>query len=192
LGHPIGTQPERFHLIAPYELDSRRWTTRDWIDRYSTKPYRITTTGDHGSRTSARVKTYHDVVEEYAFHPEIKCADVQGQPCGKQTRGLSQRRHLRIGDITAIGKESNSLEEVDAGLVHDEENVYTTCPDPHRSLWVTKILPVLKRIPLGILETACKGRLSRRALIEIRAGRSTPHRKNQEFLASALLKLADR
>ena len=25
LGHPIGSDPERFHLIAPYETDSRKW-----------------------------------------------------------------------------------------------------------------------------------------------------------------------
>ena len=28
------------------------------------------------------------------------------------------RRHVRIGEITFIGKESNKLEEVDAGLIH--------------------------------------------------------------------------
>jgi hypothetical protein len=191
--HPVsGARPERFHLIAPYEPDPRRWTTREWIDRYSTKTYRIATTGDHGSRTMARAKMYRDVVEEYAFHPEIKCADMQGQPCGKQTLGLLQRRHLRIADITAIGKESNSLEEVEAGLVHDEENVYTTYPDPHRSEWATKILPAVKSAPLAMLEAACRGRLSRRALSDIRAGRSTPHRKNQEFLAAIVLKLGDR
>jgi hypothetical protein len=134
------------------------------------------------------VKTYRDVVEEYAYHPEIKCADAQGQPCGKQTRGLLQRRHLRIGDLMMIGKESNSLEEVEAGMVHDEDNVYTSYPDPKRSEWATKILPAIQRVDLTPLVKACRGRLSRRALIDIRAGRSTPHRKNQEFLASVAAK----
>jgi hypothetical protein len=27
LGHPIGADPERFHLIAPYETDPRKWGT---------------------------------------------------------------------------------------------------------------------------------------------------------------------
>jgi hypothetical protein len=189
LGHPVGTTPERFHLIAPYETDPRRWTSCEWTDRYSGKTYRITTTGAHGSRTSARVKTYRDVIEEYAFHPEIKCAAANGEPCSKATVGLLQRRHIRIGDIEAIGKESNSLEDVEVGLVHDEHNVYTTYPDPQRSVWATKIVPALKRADLAPLEKACKGRLSRRALSDIRAGRSTPHRKNQEFLASVVRKL---
>jgi hypothetical protein len=78
LGHPVGVDPERFHLIAAYERDPRRWTKSEWIDRYSTKTFRITTTGHHGSRMTARVKTYHDVVDEYAYHPEIKCADARG------------------------------------------------------------------------------------------------------------------
>jgi hypothetical protein len=128
------------------------------------------------------VKTYRDVVEEYAYHPEIKCADSNGDLCGKATVGLLQRRHIRIGDIEPIGKESNSLEEVEAGMVHDEDNVYTKYPDPRRSDWVTRILPAVKRAPLAVWVEACKGHLSRRALIEIRAGRKMPHRKNQEFL----------
>jgi hypothetical protein len=119
-------------------------------------------------------------------NPEVKGADATRKSCGKQTVGLLQRRHISIGSVTPIGKESNSLEDVQAGLVHDKANVYTTYPDPHRSVWATKILPTMKQVPLAALEAACQGRLSRRALIDIRAGRSTPHRKNQEFLASVV------
>ena len=36
---------------------------------------------------------------------------------------------------------------------------------------------------------ACAGMLSRRALIDIRAGRSTPHRRNQALIASVARKL---
>ena len=44
-------------------------------------------------------------------------------------------RHVRIDTITPIGKESNSLEEVEAGLVHEEQNVYTIYEDPRRNRW---------------------------------------------------------
>lgn len=47
-GHPPGVNPERFHLIAPYESDARKWLKMDWIDQYSKdsgKRYRITTEG---------------------------------------------------------------------------------------------------------------------------------------------------
>jgi hypothetical protein len=119
-GHPEGVRPQQFQLIAPYEPDPRRWLKAPWIDRYSGKRFRITTKGPHGTQGTARVQTYGEVVEAYERHPEAKCADANGEPCGKQTVGLLQRRHVRIDTIINIGKESNSLEEVQAGLVHDE------------------------------------------------------------------------
>lgn len=33
--------------------------------------------------------------------------------------GLLQRRHVSVGQIIYIGRESNQLEEVEAGTVHD-------------------------------------------------------------------------
>jgi hypothetical protein len=137
------------------------------------------------------VKTYGDVLVEYEYHPESKCADADGNICGKQTIGLLQRRHVRIDQLKYIGKESNSLEEVDAGLVHSEQSVYTEFPDPRRDEWQTKIIPALKQRRLSDLVEQCRGKLSRRALIDIRAGRSRPHRKNQELLASIVNRLAN-
>jgi len=107
LGQPTGSDPENFHLIAPYELDPRRWVKMNWIDQYSGKIYRIATAGDYGTRQTARVKTYAETLEEYEFHPEAKCADADGNACEKQTIGLLQRRHIRIEQIKYIGKESN-------------------------------------------------------------------------------------
>jgi hypothetical protein len=69
-------------------------------------------------------------------------------------------------------------------LAHDEENVYTTYDDPSRGYWQTVILPAVRQVTLATLVKACAGALSRRALIDIRARRSTPHLKNQALLAS--------
>jgi hypothetical protein len=184
LGHPPGTTPERFHLISPYENDSRQWLKKNWIDQYSGKEYRIATTGHHGDRQTARVKTYEDVLLEYESHPESKCADEDGNTCSKQTTGLLQRRHVRVKRIKYIGKESNSLEEVDSGLIHSEQSVYTEYTDQKRDEWQMKILPALRKAPLTAL-VKLSG-LSRSALIEIRAGRSRPHRRNQDILAAIL------
>jgi hypothetical protein len=137
----------------------------------------------------ARVQTFGDVIESYEYHPEAKFADAWGEACRKETVGLLQRRRVRIGLLTNIGKESNSLEEVQDGLVHDEENVYTTYEDPNRGYWRAMILPAVRQAPLATLVKACAGKLSRRALIDIRAGRSTPHRKNQTVLAAVVRKL---
>jgi hypothetical protein len=187
-GHPYGSVPEHFQLVAPYERDSRQWLTMQWIDRYSTKAYRVTTTGPHGDRHTARVKTYGEVIEEYAYHPETKCGDATGQSAGRQTVGLLRRRHVRIDSITAIGKESNSLEEVQAGIVHDEQNVYTVYSDPRRDYWSTKVVPALSKMSLTIWERESGGK-SRRILIDARRGRRRPHRRNQELLISVARKL---
>jgi hypothetical protein len=189
-GHPEGVEPEKFHLVTPYDPDSRKWLDKDWIDQYSGKRFRITTRGPCGSRQTARVKTYGDVLVEYEFHPEAKCADSFGRPCEKQTIGLLERRHVKVDQIKCIGKESNSLEDVDAGLLHSEKSAYTEYVDPKRDDWITKIQPALKKPKLKVLVEACGSRLSRRELIELRAGRCRPHRKTQELLGSILKKLA--
>ncbi|MGB8474132.1 MAG: hypothetical protein WCE61_08620 [Candidatus Acidiferrum sp.] len=188
-GHPDGFNPEKFHLVSPYDPDPRKWLEKEWIDQHTGKRFRITTRGYCGSRQIARVKTYGDVVTEYEFHPEAKCADASGDVCQRQTVGLLQRRHVKIDQIKCIGKESNSLEEVDAGQVHSEKKVYTEYADPKRSKWTTKIQPALKKARLKVLVEACEKKVSRRELIELRAGRSKPHRKNQELLAVILKNL---
>jgi len=103
-GHPPGVDPEKFHLVAPYEFNSDKWLEMPWIDQYTGQHYRITTEGFHGSRGAARVKTYGDVLREYAFHLGSKSADAKGKPSGKQTIGLLQRRHIRVGQIIYIDK----------------------------------------------------------------------------------------
>jgi hypothetical protein len=184
LGHPTGTNPNRFHLIAPYESDSRKWLANKWIDQYSGDSYRITTEGHSGSRKTARVKTFGDVLEEYEFHPESKCADADGNVCGKQTVGLLQRRHIEVDRVIYIGKESNRLEDAEAGMIHDEGEVYTEYVDPRRDEWETKIRPALKKIPTPRLVEITG--FSRRTLLDWRAGRSRPHARNLQRLKAIL------
>jgi hypothetical protein len=182
LGHPIGVDPERFHLIAPYETDPRKWEAMRWIDQYAKdgKRYRISTSALHGSRTMARVKSYGDVLREYEYHPEAKCADSSGAPCRKQTVGLLGRRHIAIDGFVFIGKESNKLEAVEEGGVPSESDVYTVFNDPQRDEWTNKILPKLKAMPMRDL--MMRTGLSRRALQMIRAGRN-PNPQSRVMLA---------
>jgi hypothetical protein len=64
--------------------------------------------------------------------------------------------------------------------------VYTEYDDPRRTEWIVKIQPALKKAKLKILVRLCKNKLSRREVIELRAGRKKPHRKTQELLAGVL------
>ena len=88
LGHPVGADPFRFHLISPYDSNPNNWLKQKWIDQYSGKEYFISTTGNYSSRQTARVKTYGELIAEYQFHPEAKCADADWRPATKQTVGL--------------------------------------------------------------------------------------------------------
>jgi hypothetical protein len=190
LGHPVGANPEEFHLIAPFETNPKKWLHMPWIDQYSGKKFRITTEKNYCSRTTARVQTYGDVFTDHAHHPESKCADERGNVCDRQTIGLLVRRHVRIGEIVAIGKESNKLEEVDAGLIHSEDSVYIRYPDPSRDDWERVIRTKLQRIPLSVLivETG----VSRRMLIKYRQGHARPRPRYQHLLKEALAKILRR
>lgn len=183
-GHPLDANPERFHLIAPYNPDPSKWPAMEWIDQYSGNHYRITTDGFHAQGDVARVKAYNDVLLEYEHHPESKCADENGNPCSKQTVGILSRRHVQIGRIRYIGKESNSLEDVEAGMVHSPENAYTEYPDSSRDEWEVEILPKLRELPL--IQLVKETELSRRTLIDLRAGKSRPHPKNLEKIVEAI------
>jgi len=189
LGHPRGVNPERFHLIAPYETDPRKWERLPWIDQYSTKGtrYRISTTVPSLTRQIARVKSYGDVLEEYEFHEEAKCADASEAPCGKQSIGLLFRRRVAIGSPHFIGKESNKLEEVEEGSVPDAGDVYTQYPDPRRDEWATKILPRLKMMSVPQLIAATG--ISRRAIQRVRNDGVRPQRRHRELLTKAVLEL---
>jgi hypothetical protein len=188
-GQPNHVDPEKFHLVKPYDPDPRKWLQQEWIDQHSQKKYRITTRGNCGTRWAARVKTYGKLISEYEFHPESKCADEAGNPCGRQTVGQLQRRHIKVDEIKFIGKESNSLESVDEGMIHSEKDINTEYSDPKRSEWVIKIRPALRKTKLKALVKACGKELSRREIIELRAGRSKPHRKTLELVVGVLKKL---
>jgi len=182
LGHPIGADPERFHLIAPYETDPRKWETMRWIDQYSKdgKRYRISTSALHGSRTMARVKSYGDVLREYEYHAEAKCADASGAPCRKQTVGLLGRRHIAIDGFVFIGKESNKLEAVEEGGVPSESDVYTIFNDRRRDEWQTTVLPIIRTAQVSA--TMAATRMSRRAVQRVRNEGSTPRALHKNLL----------
>jgi hypothetical protein len=184
LGHPPGVDPTHFHLIAPYETDPKKWPRMKWIDQHSGKLFQISTVAHYSSRRTARAKTFGDVISAYAFHAEPKCADSKGNVCGKDTTGLLQRRHVKVDRIRFIGKESNLIEEVDAGLIHSDQYAYTEYVDPSRDEWEQKVRPVLKMNSLSKL--CAETGFSRRSLINWRTGRSRPHPGNFSRIMLAL------
>jgi hypothetical protein len=167
----------------------RRWETVRWIDQYSDKRYRISASAAQPSRTMARVKSYADVLREYEYHPESKCADWNGKPCRKQTVGLLGRRHVAMDGFTYIGKESNNLEEVEAETASDATEVYTEYPDPQRDEWTAHTLPAMRATSAQVLVQGTG--ISRRTIQRIRNEQTKPtvhHKRMLEAFIRALEK----
>lgn len=184
-GHPPEAEPERFQLIAPWEPDSRRWLELDWINRYSGEPVRVTVAGAHGEAGVARIKTYRDVLGEHRVSPESKSLAPDGGRSGWHTRGLLQRRPVHVTRIVHIGKESNELEEVQAGTVHAESEVLNEYRDPRQDVWAV-FVAVLGRMSAAEI-VAATGR-DRTTVWRWRNGRSEPRgedRAKVEAVAAA-------
>jgi hypothetical protein len=190
LGHPPGADTKHFQLVAPYNRDPRQWKKLAWIDTYTMQNYQITTTGPPGE-SEANVKTYRDVLREYRNHPEPKSAGPDGRPCTKETRGLLMRRHvIPAGHIHHIGKESNKLEDREAGLVHDPAEVLNEYPNPAHDDFRTLVVPVLREPPAAGVkrETGLSERTIRRA----RKGDAAPHPSTRAKLTMCAARYARR
>lgn len=79
---------------------------------------------------TAMVQSDGDVINHYRVHTEAKSLGPDGMPCGKRAIGLLQRRTVIVGEVVYIGKETNRLEEVEQGLVHDWEEVQLVFREP--------------------------------------------------------------
>lgn len=192
-GHPPGVDPAQFRLIAPFERDASRWERMRWFNLYdagSATPGRDAATA-HFSITTRQpeslvpglvtVQTYADLLTAYRVHPEAKSAGLDGEPCSYQTRGLLARRMVVAVARRTIGKESNRLEAVAAGLVGSVEDVYTSYPDAGDAREALR--RVLARLPHGQLSQ--RAGVSARQLREIIAGRETPHPRTRAALIAA-------
>jgi len=172
LGHSVGADPTRFHLISPFTSDPSKWLDGPWVDVHSGREFRVTTDIEDLDPECVRVKTFADVVEEFAVHAEPKSAGGDGHACVRTTRGLLQRRHIRAGQIVLVGKESNRLEEVRKGLVHDWDEIVTEFDDPADDWWEKVFRPKIIGVRTADIATATG--LGERAARNLRAGRSRP------------------
>jgi hypothetical protein len=91
-----------------------------------------------------------------------------------------------VAALKYIGKESNKLEDVESGLVHATDSVYTQYPDPRHDEW-RAVTEALKEVSLNRFEQLT-GR-SRRMLIDARERRRVPHQRNRLLLAAVARKV---
>jgi hypothetical protein len=176
---PIGEGGNSFHLVAPYESDATKWLRVEYTDIYSGEAFRITT-GMPAIRL-AKVQTYVEHAQRYLHHPDPKRLGTDGRPCTRRTRRSLSSRHIDAFHVEQIGKETNRLEEVEVGLIHDAATVYTSYEARHRDPWMTIIVPALAAMPLAVLAGA--GILGESALRETRR-RAKPHTRHRARLVA--------
>lgn len=181
LGYPQGVHPQRFHLVGPYSPDPRQWLKMRWLDRYSGRKYGVTLSEHSTLEGEARLKTYGDVISAYRFHPEFKSDAPDGGVCGRGTRGLLRRTHVEAIGVAYIGKESNKLEEIEDGYIHDLGEVLNEYTDARGDVFTTLVLPVLRKMPLQVIVR--ESRLNPSTVKRIRAGRQRPHPHNLTTLS---------
>ena len=123
-------------LLAPFETDSTRWADLDWwpLDG-SLEPHRIETqTGlllgppdtprTPDGRIRAVVRSYRQVIDDFAHHPEAKSQDSVGR-ADRHSTGLLARRTVRPSTRSLIGKEGHRIEEQTAGLISTDAGIAT-------------------------------------------------------------------
>jgi len=105
-GHPIGTDSNRFMLIAPFTSDPSRWYAMLYVNVHDGKEYSL---GRPGTRLNfeAEPKTYGDVLNQYGRHPEAKSLAPDGNPCTPHTQGLLRRTPVMADSVRYIGKETD-------------------------------------------------------------------------------------
>ncbi|MBB5156604.1 hypothetical protein [Saccharopolyspora phatthalungensis] len=189
--HPPGTDPQRFHLIAPYDSDPATWLDLPWRNRYDPHgtTYRTTTErwnyDDHQYRDIrpapddlVQLKTYRQILHQYRRRPEHKANGPDGKPCHSSTTGLLQRRTVRLARLHHIGKETNQLDEWQTGGI-SPDHVLTDYDSPNDAL-TDLVLPALASHTTQQLADHIG--LSAREIERIRAGDVSPRPAVSESL----------
>ena len=135
---------DRLHLIGPYETDPTKWDNMEWTDIYTGNQHRISRAVDPFDPETVPVQTLRHVIETWATNPEPKSLGPDGKVCARDTRGPLQRRPVRTThpQVTFIGKESNHLQEAQAGIMGRDE-ILNEYPDPERDPWQHLVLPAI-------------------------------------------------
>jgi hypothetical protein len=186
-GYPPGVDQAKFRLVAPYNDNPDTWANLDWRNTYDHDgpSYRLTTQWTAEAEPDlVVVKSYADVLREYRVHPEYQFNGPDGEPCRRNTRGLLQRRPIRLaGLVRLIGKEANNIEEVQAGLYAQPDEIITEYHDPADDHFHQQVIPLLDH--LSGRELARHVGADRRTIDRVRGGQMPrrPLRRAFEGLA---------
>jgi hypothetical protein len=191
---PAGAPPSgQFRLVAPYRTNPEEWEKLEFTNVHDPDgtSYRITTRD--GRPGLARVDSYRDVLARYPGHPESKSLAPVGGPCRRMTEGLLKRRHVVVGKIVLIGKESTRIEERRTGelTIDDIDQRLTTYDDGDE--WSRIVVPQLRALyeslsRQGKSELAEQLGITLRNLRPITTGEVFPHKRHRDAVIALLKK----
>jgi hypothetical protein len=182
---PDGIDRNRLTLVAPYSSDPRSWLS-GYRNRFDGAAIR-TTTRPEGAPGAVRIKTIGDVVADYGRHPEAKSGDSDGAPCTRSTVGLLHRLRIVAAAVRHHGKESNRLDDVQAGAIRRDDDLMQEYID-ERGEWELA-LPYLRS--LGSRRLAESTGMSMRTLrSRLNSGR-LPRRPDRKRLIAVARRLSD-
>jgi hypothetical protein len=123
-------------------------------------------------------------LSDYLANPEPKSLAPDGALCAPEAAGLLRRRPVRLATLSHIGKESNQLEDVQAGMVEGLDEVVNEYDDFYTRVFTPLALPVLQR--LGVRETARRADLAPATVsVALRQGSRPRPRHVQRLFAVA-------
>lgn len=172
---PIGCEPGEVTPMTQYTSKPGELLGQRWFNRRDGRAIEVTTKPG-GEPGKVRLQTYGDVVRTHAAHPEHKSADPSGGLGHRGSIGLLPRLRVRAtGFPIHLGKESNRLDDVQDGQIHDGDEVYLVYRDERRE-WEAA-LPALRRVreERGWRYLAERSGLSERAVRYALKGGKVPH-----------------
>jgi hypothetical protein len=110
-------------LVTPFTKNRSAWKTAIYRDVASGEEYTLYDEDAPCKPSQVDAICYGGIIEQHRFHPEPKFCGADGQPCGRNTRGLLEQRHVQIGRKIPIRKESNRRWEGgnDPSILQDHE-----------------------------------------------------------------------
>lgn len=128
--------------------------------------------------------SYGNLIDFHSRHTKPRSLGPDGTICNSQTRGILRRRSIQVEGMLHIGKEANDLEEVQAGLVQDPDEVQTTYG---RNLWDI-LRPIIAEMPAKRLQEEM--RYGRAQAYNLRSGKRCPAKKRIPAVLACAAKFA--
>jgi len=94
-------------LVTQFTKDRSKWKTAIYRDIATGNEYTLFDADGPDKPCQIDPMCYGGIINNHRFHPEPKFRGPDGQPCGRNARGLLHRRHVQIGRKVPIRKETN-------------------------------------------------------------------------------------